>query len=117
MDHRPLFERLAPRRSSCFSESGGENAKKEIMSGAAIGLPKIVFPIMKYVTPIYLIILLGFWLFQDGIRVLTMRDVPSENYAYIWFARFLLAGILVAILVLVRIAWQRKHRIQQRIPA
>ena len=56
------------------------------------------------------------WFFQDGINVLVMKGVPPENYPYIWFARFLMAGILFAILILVRIAWQRKHKIQQRIP-
>lgn len=96
---------------------GEENAKKEIMSGAAMEIPKFFFPIMKYVTPAYLFILLGFWFFQDGIKVLTMDGVPEENYAYIWFARFLLLGILGMILFLVRIAWQKRHYIHRRVPS
>ena len=95
---------------------GRQRAWKEIMMGADIQLPKFIVLIMQYVTPVYLFILLGFWLFQDGIRVLTMQGVPEENFPYIWFARFLLAGILIGALIMVRLAWQKKHHIQQRVP-
>ena len=96
---------------------GGRNAWKEITAGADIKLPRFFFPIMKYVTPLYLMVLLGFWFFQDGINVLTMKGVPSENYVYVWGARYLLAGILIVMIILVRIAWQKRHYIQRRIPS
>ncbi len=96
---------------------GPKKAWKELTQGADIRLPKFFFPIMKYVTPLYLMVLLAFWFFQDGINVLLMKGVPAENYAYIWFARFLLATVLIVILVLVRIAWQKKHVIEQRVPS
>ena len=95
---------------------GSQNAWREITMGADIKLPRFFFFIMKYVTPIYLFILLGVWFYQDGINVLLMRGVPSVNYPYIWFARFLMTAILLLILILVRVAWQQRHRIQQRIP-
>ena len=95
---------------------GSKNAWREIMMGADIPVPRFFFFIMKYVTPIYLFILLAFWFFQDGLNVLLMHGVPKENYAYVWFARFLLAGILISAVIMVRIAWQQKHRIQQRVP-
>ena len=95
---------------------GSKNAWREITMGADVKLPRFFFLILKYVTPAYLFILLAFWFFQDGINVLFMRGVPKENYPYIWFARFLLTGILISILIMVRIAWQQKHRIQHRVP-
>jgi SNF family Na+-dependent transporter len=95
---------------------GEKKAWREIMSGADIRIPRFFFFIMKYVTPIYLFLLLGFWFFQDGINVLLMKGVPPENYPYIWFARFLLTGILICTVILVRIAWQRPHVIVQRVP-
>ena len=95
---------------------GSKNAWREITMGADIKIPRLFFFIMKYVTPVYLFVLLLFWLFQDGFNVLLMRNVPAENYPYIWFARFLLTGMFISTLVMVRIAWQRKHRIQHRIP-
>jgi len=96
---------------------GPKNAWNEIMQGSDIQLPRIFFYIMKYVTPIYLFVLLGFWFFQDGIKVLAMSGVPKENYPYIWFARFLLAGIFGGMLLLVRLAWQKKHTIRKRVPS
>ncbi len=95
---------------------GAENAWKEIMSGSDIKLPKWILPIMKYVTLTYLVVLLGFWMYQDGWNVLMMKGVLKENYPYIWFARFLLVGAGALMILLVRIAWQRKHVIQHRVP-
>lgn len=95
---------------------GSRSAWKEIMMGADIRIPRFFHFIMKYVTPLYLFILLGFWFSQDGINVLLMRGVPEQNFPYIWFARFLMLGILLLMLVLVRIAWQRRHVIQRRVP-
>ena len=84
--------------------------------GADLKLPRFFFYIMKYVTPVYLFILLAFWFFQDGLNVLFMHGVPKENHPYIWFARFLMTGILLAVIFLVGIGCQEKHRIQQRVP-
>jgi hypothetical protein len=95
---------------------GPDNAWKEMMIGADIKIPRIFYYVIKYVTPVYLIILLGFWMVQDGVNVLLMRNSPPENYPYIWFARFVLLGMVILSLVLVRIAWQRRHVIRQRIP-
>ena len=95
---------------------GAKNAWREILMGADIKLPKFFLFIMKYVTPVYLLILLAVWIFQDGFNVLLMRGVPHQNYPYIWFARFLLTGILITTIVAVRIAWQKKHRIQHKVP-
>jgi len=83
---------------------------------SSMKLPKFFLFIMRYVTPTYLAILLAVWFFQDGINVFLMKGAPPENYPYIWFARFLLTGILITVIVAVRIAWQRKHYIQHHVP-
>lgn len=88
---------------------GAKNAWKELLQGADIKVPRFFYLIMKYITPFYLMILLAVWFVQDGISVLSMKGVPEENYPYIWFARFLLTGILISMVLLVRIAWQKKH--------
>ncbi|MBI2167620.1 MAG: sodium-dependent transporter [Candidatus Omnitrophica bacterium] len=96
---------------------GARNAWKEIRKGADMKVPRFFFFTMRYVTPVYLIVLLGFWFSQDGIQVLLMKGVAAQHYPYVWFARFLMTALLVALLLLVHMAWQRKHRIQHRIPA
>ena len=95
---------------------GEANAWKEINAGADIRLPKFVLPVLKYVTLAYLAILMVFWVLQNGWDVVTMRGVLPADSPYIWFARFMLIGIGVCMVFLVRIAWQKRHIIQQRIP-
>ncbi len=95
---------------------GSRNAWKEMMAGADIKIPRFFHFIMKFVTPAYLVVLLGVWFFQDGLNVLLMKGVPHENYPYIWFARFLLVGIFLSMVILVRVAWQKPHVIQRRVP-
>ena len=95
---------------------GEENAWKEINSGADMNLPRIVIRLMKYVTLTYLVVLMACWFMQDGMGILMMKGVPPEDYPYIWFARFMMAGVAALMVFLVHLAWQRKHRIQQRVP-
>ncbi|MFZ5802552.1 MAG: sodium-dependent transporter [Candidatus Omnitrophota bacterium] len=95
---------------------GPKKAWAEISLGADIGIPRFFFPVIKYITPLYLIVLLGFWIYQDGIHVLRLEGVPAEHYPYVWFARFMLVVLAVVMVVLVHIAWQKRHYIQQRIP-
>lgn len=96
---------------------GPRNAWKEITQGADIKVPGFFFFVMKYITPVYLLVLLAVWFFQDGMSVLQMKNVAAADYPYVWFARFMMLGILAVMIVLVRIAWQKRHIIQQRIPS
>lgn len=95
---------------------GEEKALKEINAGADLQLPRLVIRGMKYVTLTYLLVLMVFWFMQDGMGILMMKGVAAEDYPYIWFARFMMVGVAALMLFLVRIAWQRKHHIQQRVP-
>ncbi|MBI4387980.1 MAG: sodium-dependent transporter [Candidatus Omnitrophica bacterium] len=95
---------------------GADKAWREISQGRDIKIPRFFYYIIKYVTLGYLLILLGVWFFQSGVDVIFMRNVKPENYTYIWFARFLMTGVLVLILIFVRIAWQQKHKIRQIVP-
>ncbi len=96
---------------------GARNAWKEIMMGADMKIPRVFFFTMKYVTPAYLSVLLAFWFAQDGIKTLFMAGVDPHDYAYIWFARFLMTALLLGLIFLVHLAWQKKHSIQHRVPA
>ncbi len=95
---------------------GSRNAWKEMMSGADIVIPRFFHFIMKFITPLYLIVLLFVWGYQNGTSVIMMKGVPAENYPYIWFARFVLIGMFLSSIFLIRIAWQRRHYIQHRVP-
>lgn len=95
---------------------GPDKAWREMNIGRDIKIPNFFYYIIKYVTPVYLITLLIAWFWQSGIDVLLMKSVKPENHIYIWFARFMMLGVLVLTLVSVRVAWQQKHRIRQIVP-
>lgn len=86
---------------------GMDKAWKELNFGADIKIPKIFYYIIKYITPVYLIIILGFWTVNDAIPVLLMDGVADEQTGYRWIARAILGGIFISMLVLIHFAWKR----------
>ena len=80
----------------------------EMHKGADIKVPGIFKFIMKYVTPVYLLIILGVWTCQDAIGKFLMRGEPAERRPYLWAARILMALIISAVCILVHKAWKKK---------
>jgi len=69
---------------------------KEIHKGADIQVPKVFRFVIKYVTPVYLAVLLIAWFIQDGIPYLRMDHVAPGDTGEIlgrWGARLLMIGI------------------------
>ncbi len=87
---------------------GIDKAWKEIHHGADIQVPKIYRFIIKYITPLFLCIILGSWLYQQGIPVMLMKGVSPSNIPYIIATRLGLLALLVGLAVLVSIAWRNK---------
>jgi len=88
---------------------GMDKAWKELHHGAVMRVPKIYRFIIKYVTPLFLILILGSWLYQEGISVILMKNVAAANIPYIASARIMLVLIFLAFAAAVRVAW-RKNR-------
>ena len=82
---------------------GADRAWEEITRGAHIRIPRIFFYIMKYVTPAFLILILGAWAYQQLPSVLAKGDTG------VWVTRGFLAVLLIAHIVAVRIAWKRRR--------
>lgn len=89
---------------------GMDKAWNEMHRGAEMRIPGFYRPIIKYVTPSFLFLILGSWFWQQGIPVIMMRDVPEANRPYVLATRLGLVLLLAAIAFLVRIAWYRKKR-------
>lgn len=80
---------------------GMDRAWKEMHEGAQIRIPLVFKYIIKYIAPIYLIGLLVFWGYQDGLPVLTMANRDPVDVPYLWLARgsmALLGGIVLALI-------------------
>jgi hypothetical protein len=72
-------------------------------------VPVIFKYVMKYVTPLYLGIMLVAWLVQDGIRIFRMEGMPQEDIPFRWAARLMMLALFLLIAWGVRFAWKRKR--------
>jgi len=90
---------------------GIDKAWDEMHHGAMLRIPKIYKFIIKYVTPLFLLLILGFWFVQDGIPVITMKNIAPSARPFILGTRIALIAIFAVLCVLVKIAW-RKRRIR-----
>jgi NSS family neurotransmitter:Na+ symporter len=82
---------------------------QELHRGADLRVPIIYKVILKYITPLYILIILWRWLRETGVDVITLRDVPAENYFHILSFRLVLVLLLAGICFLIYVAWVR-HR-------
>lgn len=95
---------------------GIKRAWQEMHHGADIKVPGVFKFILKYITPVYLLALLIMWTVQDAVGKFLFRAKPGDtpidpaSYPYRWGARALFALLIVATMILVRIAWQKRRR-------
>ncbi len=94
---------------------GIDRGWKEMHVGADLRVPKIYRFVIKWVTPIFLFVLLGWWLVTEAVPTLLMRDVEDapiaydpETIVYRWFSRIVMLGLLALGLYMIHQAWARK---------
>ena len=85
---------------------GIDRAWKEIHHGADIQLPWVFRIVIKYITPSFLLFLLGAWTYQLAIPTLKMEGVPPENRPWVLGTRLALFLILLTMIFLVFWAWR-----------
>ena len=79
---------------------------EELHRGAKLRIPAIYKLIMKWVTPLGLVFLLGWWGATQALPVLLMEGVDAAQVPYLWISRGLMIGLFVIGLILIRRAWQ-----------
>jgi len=87
---------------------GMDKAWDEIHQGSDLAVPRIYKFIIKYITPMFLLLILGMWLWQEWLPIIFMKNVAAENRIYVLATRLGLAFLFLVLAVLVKIAWQRK---------
>lgn len=80
---------------------GMDKAWEEIHHGADMRVPKFYRFIIKYITPLFLITILGFWFYQEGIPTLLMKKVPAADRPYILATRIGIALMFIVLATLV----------------
>jgi SNF family Na+-dependent transporter len=86
---------------------GADKAWNEINEGGDIKIPRIFYYLMKFVTPLVLIVLMSWWFFDTALPTLLLTNADPQNVPYIWGARIFMAAIALVIILLVRSAWKR----------
>ena len=87
---------------------GIEKAWEEIHHGADLRIPAIYKFIIKYITPLFLFFILGFWFFQEGVPTILMKDISQIDKPYVLGTRLMLLGMLAILSIMVRIAWKKR---------
>jgi len=81
---------------------------QEMHKGADLKVPRIFKFILTYVTPIYLLIMLGVWTYQDAVKEFLMTGKEPAHRPYLWGARVMIVLLLLVMLLLIRKAWNKK---------
>jgi len=88
---------------------GMERAWDEIHQGAEMQVPRVYKFIIKYITPLFLFLILGAWFWQEWLPIILMKHVSSLNKPFILATRLGLLLIFLTLVVLVYFAWRRKR--------
>jgi SNF family Na+-dependent transporter len=82
---------------------------EEMHKGADLKVPKIFKFILTYITPVYLLVLLAVWTYQDAVKEFLMTGKDPAHRPYLWGARVMIVALLLAMLLLIRKAWNKKR--------
>ena len=87
---------------------GIDKAWDEMHHGAMMRIPKIYKFIIKYITPVFLLTILGFWFKQDWLDTIRMKGIDVANRPFILGVRISLLVIFILLCILVKIAWRKR---------
>jgi len=86
----------------------------EMHKGADLKVPRVFKFIIRFVTPVYLLVLLGVWFYQDAIGKFMMKGMAVEQHPYRWIVRGMIVGLFALCCVIIRIAWKRKKALENK---
>ncbi|PIY84048.1 MAG: sodium:calcium symporter [Candidatus Omnitrophica bacterium CG_4_10_14_0_2_um_filter_44_9] len=89
---------------------GIDKAWEEIHRGANLRVPRIYKFIIKYVTPIFLLIVLGAWFYQEGLPTILLKGVAEADKPFIFGTRIGLIVLFLLLAVLVKISWTKRYK-------
>lgn len=93
---------------------GIDKAWTEMHYGADIRIPAFYRFIIRYITPLFLLVILGAWLYQEGLGVILMRNVARADLPYVLGARLMLVVLLGGLIVALRVSWAKRRDLWDR---
>jgi SNF family Na+-dependent transporter len=88
---------------------GIDKAWEEIHHGADLRVPRIYKFIIKYVTPLFLLVILGSWFIQKGLPTIKMQDIADVDKPFVLATRIGLVVLFTGLAILVKLAWRRRY--------
>lgn len=95
-----------------YLKFGMDEGWEEMNRSADLKVPRMFYYILKFIVPVYLLVLFCGWLWQDlasESSVILMRGVNPTHILPQWLARLTLIGMILGVAYLVKIAWSRKR--------
>jgi neurotransmitter:Na+ symporter, NSS family len=89
---------------------------EEMHSGADIRVPRIFLFTLKWITPAFVTVLLGWWAATEAIPILFMEGIDPDQYTVRWIARLTMVAMLVTGIYLIRRAWRNKRVVAATAP-
>ncbi|MFQ5745930.1 MAG: sodium:calcium symporter [Gemmatimonadota bacterium] len=87
---------------------GIDRGWRELHLGADLKIPSVYKPVMKWITPLFLFVLLGWWGVTQAVPTLLMDGKDPLKIPYLWFSRGVMLLMLTAGLLMIRHAWLGK---------
>jgi NSS family neurotransmitter:Na+ symporter len=81
----------------------------EMHKGADLKVPRIFKFVLTYITPVYLLVMLAIWTYQDAVKEFLMKGKDEANRPYLWGARVMIVLVLLVMCLLIRKAWKKKR--------
>ncbi len=89
---------------------GIDKAWEEIHHGADLRVPRVYKFIIKYVTPLFLLVVLGAWFIQEGLPTIFLEGVSEADRPFVFGTRIGLVVLFATLALLVRVAWKKRAR-------
>lgn len=94
---------------------GINKAWEEVHHGADMKIPGVYRPVIKYVTPVFLLTVLTAWFFQEWLPIIRMDNVPRADRAYIIATRAGLLFLFTSLALMVKAAWKKRKSVGESI--
>lgn len=82
----------------------------EMHVGSGIRIPMFFKYVTKFVTPVFLLAILGFWFYEEWIPLIMMEGIAAEDMPYILGTRLGLVGVLALLCILIWVAWKKRRQ-------
>ncbi len=87
---------------------GVKKGWQEMHHGADLKVPGFFKYVIGVITPLYLLVMLGWWTYDEAIDKLLMKGQAPHRHPYLWGARGLFLGMILLTIWMVRVAWKNR---------